>query len=129
MTEYKDILNVIKVNNLVVLRGNLTKEVRFQVGKKKPYAYLTVAVNRTTGGTDFISVKAWGDLAVNCQENLKTGMRVAIVGRKESSDYKDGTQNDQGKDNYKGNNSITADYVEVLGKSNDAPSGNFVMPE
>jgi len=71
--------------NLVELVGNVTKDVEMKSDK---YCYVTVAVGRTrSGGTDFISVKAFHEVAKSCADSLKKGDRVAITGHLASSSF------------------------------------------
>jgi len=82
--------------NLVELEGNVTKDVELKSDGK--YCFVTVAVGRTkSGGTDFISVKAFGDTAKQCAGSLKKGDRVAIEGRMASSSFvpKDKTEKEK----------------------------------
>ena len=72
--------------NAVELEGNVTKDVELKADGK--YCYVTVAVSRARGGgTDFISVKAFKDVAKNCAESLKKGDRVGIVGHVSSNSF------------------------------------------
>ena len=78
-------------NNNVDIVGNLGSDPevkRTQNGTA--YASFSVAVNRKNGDTeytDWIPVKAWGDLAEAAGSFLGKGMRVKIVGRYTASSF------------------------------------------
>ena len=72
--------------NQVLLEGNVTRDVELK-GEGK-YCYISIAVNRYRGnGADFISVKAFKDVAVSCAESLKKGDRVQVEARLSSGSF------------------------------------------
>lgn len=80
--------------------GNLTgdPELRF-TPSGKPVASFTVASTSTRfdrqsnawkeSGTIFLRCSAWGDLAENCAESLRKGMRVIVTGQLAQDSWED----------------------------------------
>ena len=80
--------------NVVVIIGNLSREVNLHTEGKTPFCNLNVAVNDGWGDhehTSFIPVKAFGKTAENCAKYLTKGRKVAVTGRIQTGSYeKDG---------------------------------------
>ena len=72
--------------NIIELEGNVTRDVAMKADGK--YCFVSIAVGRTRGsGSDFISLKAFGDVAKSCAESLKKGDRVAVTGHVSSGSF------------------------------------------
>lgn len=88
-----------------ILLGNLTNapQIGYTVTKKKT-ALFTVAINKEwkdedglkKNKADFIPVIAWERQADVCEQILKKGQKVLVIGRLENRKY----QNSEGKDVY-----------------------------
>lgn len=79
--------------NIVELEGNITRDVEMKEDKK--YCFVSIAIGRQRGsGSDFISVKAFKEVAVSCAGSLKKGDRVAVTGYVSSGSFipKGGTE-------------------------------------
>jgi len=78
--------------NFVSISGNLTRDpnLQFTAGGQS-YVQLGLAHNAryfkdgawVDRQVSFFDVTVWGDLAVNCAESLRRGLRVRVVGRLE----------------------------------------------
>lgn len=72
--------------NIVELEGNITRDVEMKADAK--YCYVSIAVGRQRGsGSDFISVKAFKEVAASCAGSLKKGDRVAVTGYVSSGSF------------------------------------------
>jgi len=108
--------------NAVELEGNVTKDVELKADGK--YCYVTVAVSRARGsGTDFVSVKAFKEVAVNCAESLKKGDRVGIIGHVSSNSF---TPEGKGEKVYR--TDIVVDTIRKLpkGRGGNGSAGAFI---
>jgi len=107
--------------NVVELEGNVTKDVELKADGK--YCYVTVAVSRAgRSGTDFVSVKAFKEVARHCAEALKKGDRVGIVGHVSSNSF-----TPEGKDEKVYRTDIVVDTIRKLPKGNGSGSaGAFI---
>lgn len=89
--------------NVVVIIGNLSRDVVLHENGQTQFCHLNVAVNdrkkNPVSGEwedrpSFIPVKVFGKQAVNCDRYLKKGSKVAVNGRIETGSYtkEDGTK-------------------------------------
>jgi single-stranded DNA-binding protein len=106
--------------NIVQLEGNVSRDVELMAGGK--YCFVNIAVNRAhSGGSDFISVKAFKDLAKTCAESLKKGDRVSVTGYLSSGSFipKDGTEKVYRTD-------VVIDKIRKLPKGDNSGAGAFI---
>jgi len=111
--------------NLVLLEGNVTRDVELHTSGK--YCYVSVAAARNRGsGADFISVKAFGDIAKNCAASLGKGDRVFIEARVSSGSF-----TPEGAKDKVYRTDIVVDSIRKLakGSSNAGASGNGFIDE
>lgn len=78
--------------NKVVLIGRLTRDVELKEGQSgKKYANVSIAINRSTDGTDYPLVKVFGSQAENLAKYSGKGEMVAVEGHIQTSSFnKDG---------------------------------------
>ena len=103
--------------NFVVLEGNVTRDVELASGGK--YCFVSLAVGKSRGnGADFVSVKAFGEMAISCAESLRKGDRVAIEGRIATSNF-----TPEGKKDKVYRTDIVADMIKKLPKGSGSGGG------
>lgn len=116
--------------NSVVLMGRLTKDpdVRYStVGEdQKAIARFTLAVDRRSEGTDFISCVAFGKTAETIEKYVAKGTKIAIAGRIQTGSYtnKDGVKvytTDVIADNF--------EFAESKKESNQQSDGFLDVPD
>jgi single-strand DNA-binding protein len=74
--------------NMILLMGNLCREPNLRVTSAgKIICDLIVAVNRKTGGTDYLPVICWNKDAESCDQHLYTGALVHVKGILTSRNY------------------------------------------
>lgn len=77
--------------NKFEIEGNLARDAYYSEPKSKDgkaTAIMTVAVSRTSAsGTDFITVKLFGDLATAVRDKLGKGNHVIVTGYISTSSY------------------------------------------
>lgn len=77
--------------NKFEIEGNLARDAFYNEPKNKggkATAIMTVAVSRTSSsGTDFITVKLFGDLATAARDKLEKGNHVIVNGYISTSSY------------------------------------------
>lgn len=80
--------------NYCELEGNLTKDLELKTTQNgTAYTFFSVAVARDSGsGTDFVPIKAFGELAVSAEKALKKGDPIRVVGNVTTSSYEDKNQ-------------------------------------
>ena len=97
--------------NKVIMIGNLTRDPELrETPNGTPVCSFAIAVKRDYGEdiTDFFNVNVWQNQAQNCNEYLKKGSKVGIVGSIQTRSYED-------KDGIKRNvTEIIAREVEFL---------------
>jgi single-strand DNA-binding protein len=97
--------------NKVILIGNLTRDPELrETPNGTPVCSFGIAVRRDFGedATDFFNINVWQTQAKNCNEYLKKGSKVGIVGTLQTRSYED-------KDGIKRNvTEINAREVEFL---------------
>lgn len=77
--------------NVFKIEGNVAQDVRSVGEGDKLCCFLTVAVNREIGnGSDFVSVKAFRDLAKSAVKTVKKGDRLCVTGRISTGSYEKG---------------------------------------
>lgn len=113
--------------NKVTIIGNVTKDIELrQTFDGKNYCRMTVAVSREHGGgTDFIPVTVWEDLAESCAETISKGSRVKVEGRFRTGSY----ENKEGEKRY--TSEVYAYDIGVYGKSGgtEKRSVSILSPE
>lgn len=106
--------------NYVELEGNVTRDVEMQPSGK--FCYVSIAVGRKVGsGTDFISIKAFGEVAKNCAESLRKGDRVAVEAYVSSSNF-----TPKGAEEKVYRTDIVANTLKKLPKGGGVSAGGFV---
>ena len=77
--------------NRIELTGRVVRDIELRKSANgESYCFFTIAVDGAKS-TDFIEVKAFGDLAVGCVEHAKKGVKISCLGSIHSSKYeKDG---------------------------------------
>ena len=106
--------------NIVELEGNVTRDVEMKADAK--YCFVSIAVGRRRGsGADFISVKAFGEVAKSCAESLKKGDRVAVTGYVSSGGFtpKGSTEKVYRTD-------IVVDTIRKIPKGGATAAGSFI---
>ena len=80
--------------NSVNLIGRLTRDPEKRVipNKGTEVSVMRLAVDRPGEGADFVTVTAFGKQAVSCNEYLKKGRQVSVVGRLNHSEWTKGDQ-------------------------------------
>lgn len=85
--------------NIVIMTGNLTKDLELESVSGTQLTRLTIAQNRYVGQdkeqvADYFNVTVWGKLAENCVQWLKKGSKVLVTGRLQTRSYdaKDGSK-------------------------------------
>lgn len=106
--------------NLVILTGNLTKDLQLESvgGEGTILTRLSIAQNRYMGAdkeqaTDYFNVTVWGKLAENCVQWLKKGSKVLVSGRLQNRSY----EANDGSKRYV--TDIVASSVEFLDRVSD----------
>ena len=100
--------------NSILMEGNLTKDPELkETGKGTKVCNFTVASNRYYKKDDeqkqevsFFPVEVWAGLAESCNQYLKKGRGVRVVGRIKQDRWKD--QDDKNHEKFK----IVAEHVE-----------------
>lgn len=109
--------------NLVILKGNLTKqpELKFGAGSGTAVVKFTVAVARMKkdDGADFINCIAFGKTAETIANNLDKGSPILVEGRIQTGSY----------DNKEGQKVYTTDVIvnrfEFVGGKKETPQDVF----
>lgn len=116
--------------NSVVLMGRLTKDpdVRYStVGEdEKAIARFTLAVDRRSEGTDFISCVAFGKTAETIEKYVKKGTKIAIEGRIQTGSY----TNKEGKTVYTTDVIVNNfEFAESKKEANQQSDGFLDVPD
>ena len=104
--------------NIVILQGNLTKDIELRSSTSTEVAKFSLAVRRDKDNTDFINCVAFGKTAELLSQYTSKGNKLAVEGRLQTGSY----DNKDGVKVY--TTEVIVNKMHLLEKKSDTPVGN-----